>query len=160
MVALHRSVKCIDTGNVSSMRPSPSNPESIQHFKPLFLQPPGPIIRQCWEGSDTRTNATLLVHAQLLSHLQQNIQEASCTQVAVLQRQNFWIQVCVLSSDTGFKLGLTWLTDFPLCRDPNTTTAMPGSTTYKQRIQVSEKLRSAQHGPGWLSRWSLIYIYS
>lgn len=97
--------------NVSSMRPSPSNPGSIQQFKPLFLQPPGPIIRQCWEGSDTRTNATLLFHAQLLSHL-------------ALQ----WLSYRGLLN-SGFKFGLTLLTDFPLCQDFNITTAIPGSTT-------------------------------
>lgn len=52
-VALHRSVNRLIQANVSSMRPSPSNPGSAQQFKPLFVQLPGLIIRQCLESSDT-----------------------------------------------------------------------------------------------------------
>lgn len=69
------------------------------------------------------------------------------------------MQVCMLSSEIGFKLGPTLLAGFPLHRDPNITTAIPSSTTYKQqRMQISgcvEK-RSA-----WtrMTQWVIFKIY-
>lgn len=129
-VALHRSVNRLIQANVSSMRPSPSNPGSAQQFKPLFVQLPGLIIRQaekvqtqdkCYSTSSCTASVPFAAK-----------RAGSILPFSGCRTDDLWIQVWVLSSDIGFKLGLTLFTHFPLCRDPNITRAIPGGRIYKQ----------------------------
>ena len=129
----------------------------IQQFKLLNLQPPGPTItvslRSGHQNKRSSNNSNPISFPSAKKHARRHLA------LVGLQRSP-WIQVCVLSPDTGFESGPTLLAGFPLHGDPNTTTAIPSSTTYKQqRIQIRGWVEKVSAWTG-MTPWVIFKIHA
>lgn len=71
-----------------------------------------------------------MIQTQPLSCPQQNMQ-GGISHLTGWLTEEAWIQVSMLSSEIGFQWGPTPLAGLPLHRDPNMTTALPGTSAAK-----------------------------